>query len=167
MPINRKSLFALSVFSILAFACDRPSVIHIQDDIRASLNENKNAKTRSDWDSSDNNNEVLFKRWKDSNTDSQIICKAFADKTGQELSLFEEEIKSEEYQSLVAPCRDPLIEKIETYWRQEKYKLNIAKKEEPAPSPSPEPIPTPNPNPTPLPFKFPNNRQTRDVFKRL
>jgi len=157
MPVNRKSLLALSLVSILALSCDRPAAFQVQDDIRASLTANQSAKTLYDWHTSENNSEALFKRWQESKLEPEIICQGFTNKNGQELSLFEEEIKSDEYRNLVAPCRDLLIEKIEKYWIQEKRKLNLSAKE--------EPIPTPAPIPTPLPFRFPNNRQTRDVSK--
>lgn len=147
MQFSIKSGLVMILLSTLTAACTGPSAFQVREDVKKSLDANENSKTLAEWENSENNNEAIFKRWKDAGAKSEEVCKGLEDKTGKELSLFEEEIKSEEYQELLVECKQELLEKIENYWNDESKRtenLSIAKSN----------LST---------FKFPNNVQIRDV----
>lgn len=144
MKTLSKSLLAISLLSTLTAACNRPSAKQIRNDVTTSVKANEDAKTLSDWEKSEDNNEAVFKRWKESGAEPEEVCKGLLEKDGKDLGLFEEEINSKEYETLVAPCKNELLKKLEDYWGKEKKKmLDVV---EPKAS-----------------FKFPDNIQKRDV----
>lgn len=133
--------------SLVLAACTPPSPFEVRQDINRALEDNQKAKTQTEWQNSDSNPESLFQRWKMTNTDPKVVCQVLLEKTGQDLALFEEEIKAKENAELVASCRPELEAKLEKYWQMEKIKLRLS-------------------TITPLAktsFKFPDNVQTRDV----
>ncbi|WP_413288652.1 polysaccharide deacetylase family protein [Bdellovibrio sp. HCB337] len=138
-----KSLITLSLLSTLTMACTRPSARQVRNDVAKSVQANTDAKTLSDWENSDDNNEVVFKRWKEAEADPEEVCKGLLDKDAKDLVLFEEEIKSKDYETLIAPCKKELLQKMEDYWSKEKKKMQEIQSS----------------------FTFPDNVQTRDVSR--
>jgi peptidoglycan/xylan/chitin deacetylase (PgdA/CDA1 family) len=113
----------LLVLCAIATACSKPSAKQINDDIGSSLVENEKAKTQADWEASDKNPETLLEKWKTGNAAPEDVCAGFKNKSPKDLALFEEQIKSKEYQTLLAPCKEQLLKTLEEYWKQQRENL--------------------------------------------
>lgn len=143
-----KSILTLSLLSTLTMACSRPSAKQISQDIDTAIKINEAAKTKSEWENSENNNEAVVRRWHESEAAPEEVCKGLQDKSAKELALFEEELNSSEYSQLVTPCKEQIGDKLKKYWTDEVKKMETTFSGTSTRGSS---------------FKFPDNTQTRDV----
>ena len=113
-----KSFQYLIVLSFVAMSgCTKFSAMK---EIKKSLKANTSAKTLIDYELSGETPEDVFGRWREEKADAIKICEALSEITDQELTHFEEELNNSENESLIAPCKDALVVKLETYWKEQK-----------------------------------------------
>lgn len=114
-------LSALTLSSLLG--CGEQNSKVVLNDTHESLAHNSQAKNLAEWESSDFTPEKIFTKWQETQISPSDVCEILQSKSGQDLSLFEEEIKSEKNQSLTAPCKDSLLKKIDQFYEAEKKKM--------------------------------------------
>lgn len=100
--------------------------------IERAVDANKSAQSLSDWASSPDHPDALFAdlRAESGGLDgahilkkSEEICSELSGLSGQELSLFEEQIRAEENSTLLSVCAEQLLAKIEKHFVQERETL--------------------------------------------
>lgn len=146
MSIFTKPRLTIGILSLLILGCARPWTQQVHKDVTAALQANEDSKTLAEWEISENNNEITFKRWKDADANPEDVCNGLVARNGKDLALFEEEIKSENYKQLLTPCYPELLKKLETYWFNEQQQIAELIH-------------------SPFSIKFPNNVQVRDVSR--
>lgn len=143
------SLFAASTF----VACQKS--FEVSENVRQAVLDNKSAANILEWESSPANPENLFEKWNADVKDGEIsaeemsakICAELSKVAALELSLFENEIKKSENQSLVARCKTALLKRLDDHYLTELAGLpaSVAQKNVSAA------------------YKFPDNIQKRDT----
>ncbi len=111
----------------------------------------------AEWDSSESNPEVLFSEWRKDTARSpeqteklkEDLCRELKALNGQSLSIFEGEIRDEANSTLLASCKQALLQQLDRYFAAERSTMAV-------------PVNALNPQPTSNNFKFPVNVQKRD-----
>lgn len=119
MQRNRYIIFV--VFALLA--CTKAKTVDFDQSVMA----NRNAKSLLEWDSSEDNPKKLFQKYREQEmTDPSIrktVCDGLSQLSGQDLSLFEEEINSSANATLLKDCKAALKKTLEEYWEAQKKSL--------------------------------------------
>lgn len=105
----------------------------VSKSIQQSVEDNKNATSYMEWETSPNHPEVLFKQWRDdmmmdSERQAQLsaeICKELNLLEGEKLTLFDNDIRDEANRALLNDCKDELLEKIEKYYEGQRATLSV------------------------------------------
>ena len=86
-------------------------------EVESAVDVNQKAETQLEWDRSSVHPEALVKKWREESRSSSEVCKALSRLSGQDLTLFEDEISHKsENKDLFEPCRAELQKKLEAYW---------------------------------------------------
>jgi peptidoglycan/xylan/chitin deacetylase (PgdA/CDA1 family) len=126
--------------------------------LRNSVKDNKNAQSLSEWEASANHPEKLFADWnsrfvKEPQNKEQIqkdVCDGLTALSGQELSIFENEIISPVNAALLLKCKQILLTKIDNYFESERKTLKVK-------------VDPKSDDGSGNNFKFPDNVQKRDT----
>lgn len=157
MKIINNKLMLLALVGVMAGCTNNPSK-EVSSDINAALNANKEAKSYGEWEASDFHPEELFEKWLKDQALSAEVCKQLLEKEGQDLTLFEEQIKDEKYKDLVKDCKRELQKKMDKYWKEERAKMGVKESSIKAI----EGMDVAN-TAEELSFRFPDNVQKRDL----
>lgn len=106
----------------------------VSKSIQQSVEDNKNATSYLEWETSPNHPEVLFKQWRDDmmmdgERQAQLsaeICQELRALEAEKLTVFDNDIRDEANRSLLTECKDELIEKIEKYFESERSTLSVS-----------------------------------------
>ena len=120
-----KSKLMMFAFAGFVAGCTNNPSKEVSLDIEASLKLNKESPTLIDWESSDFHPDELFAKWRKDQALSAEVCGQLLKESGANLTLFEEQIKEEQNQALVKDCKPQLQEKLESYWKEERKKLEV------------------------------------------
>ena len=110
-------IFAVALTSGALIGCGKSTQTQIKD----SVKDNQAAQSKVEWENSPAHPEVLFEEWrteaaKDAETAATLqtdICENLSKLDGQGLTLFEEEINSDENVELLSSCKPALKEQLE------------------------------------------------------
>lgn len=104
-------------------ACTKP----IQHEIQQSIEANQKARGILEWESSEENPRSVFAKIReDFKTNPELgkeVCDSLMALTGQDLSIFEEEINRAENLPVLKTCRDKLKNSLDKYWLEQKKLL--------------------------------------------
>lgn len=92
----------------------------IRSDLADSLDANAKATDHIAWETSPSHPSQIFAKWQTAHFSSNKVCQAFTQMTGEQLSVFEEEIRNPRNNSLVANCKANVLAQIKTYLMSEK-----------------------------------------------
>ena len=107
-----KSLLLMSIaFVIAGCTGENPS-----SQVAESVKIHREATTQLAWDKSSVKPTDLFARWNSEKKAPSDVCRGLMELSGQDLTLFEEEIALDKNANLIGPCKDSLKKKIEDYW---------------------------------------------------
>ncbi|MNL03605.1 Peptidoglycan-N-acetylglucosamine deacetylase [compost metagenome] len=123
-------LFAVALTSGALVGCGKSTETQIKD----SVKDNQAAQTKVEWENSPAHPEVLFADWraeaaKDAETAAALqtdICENLTKLDGQGLTIFEEEINSDENVDLLSACAPALKEQLEIYYADQRSRLAVA-----------------------------------------
>lgn len=129
----------------------------VNQKLQQSVQDNQNAKSLAEWESSPAHPEVLFQDWRDEAQKvpakkddlKKDLCQELQGLDGQSLSIFENEIKSDANREMLAPCKDALLAQLERYYAAERSTLQVQ-------------VNALKPKQTSNNFQFPVNVQKRD-----
>ncbi|MBO9666061.1 MAG: polysaccharide deacetylase family protein [Bdellovibrio sp.] len=117
----------LVISSVWALTACSGGTGHVYTELKNSVSDNENAATMSDWHLSESHPEKVFARWNEEMIRKQItgdeVCDALNQLTDDELTLFEEEIKSKTNAGLVNSCKEDLEDRLENHWQAERAGL--------------------------------------------
>lgn len=117
------------VIAVLLVGCGN----QIGKSVHQAVIDNHEAQTLTEWELSDANPETLFEKWRNDVTADprqlekieNEICQELIELDGQALSLFENEIRNQVNQDLIAPCQAHLISKLDEYYDSERIQLKV------------------------------------------
>lgn len=111
-------IFILSLcLSLLLLGCPK-KVTETERETKGAVKVNIEAENPLEWDRSKLHPATLFQRWREDGRDPQEICRSLLRLSGQDLTLFEEEIShNEANKALLAPCQQELKTKLEEHWK--------------------------------------------------
>lgn len=107
----KKYFLVLAAFAIFGCTKNSPS-----QEVGEAVQANAEAESKLEWDRSNVNPEALFEKWHREKKNPVEVCKGLQGLSGQDLTLFEEEIGQEKNKELVAPCKETLQKTLEDYW---------------------------------------------------
>lgn len=117
--VSRFSFALLAMSAGVLAACSG----HVaENDVAASIAANAAAADHVAWETSASTPERIFERWRMEKRDDKEVCQALNARSSDELTLFEDEIKKQKNDMLVADCRQQLVTKIENYWAMQTNK---------------------------------------------
>ncbi|HRO66963.1 MAG TPA: hypothetical protein PL182_05315 [Pseudobdellovibrionaceae bacterium] len=108
-----KKMFLLSVLALSFSACTASDPSR---EVGESVKANAEAENQLEWDRSTVKPEALFEKWHQEKKNPIEVCKGLQGLSGQDLTLFEEEIGLKKNKELVAPCKETLQKTLEDYW---------------------------------------------------
>lgn len=123
-----KSLISVGMLMVacLQVACTANDVA---GSIRQSVQDNRNAQSKIDWDSSWANPQELFARWLGEAHDlspekldnfQMELCESLLSLEPRELSIFENHLRDPQYLSLVTKCQDRLLTRLDDFFASQK-----------------------------------------------
>lgn len=86
---------------------------------------NQKAQNLQEWLASGQTPEKLFSLWRTSGTPSAEVCRQLVSLDSIQISLFEDEIRSEKNADLVVNCKIDLLEKLDLYWNEQMKRLRV------------------------------------------
>lgn len=129
----------------------------INQSVKQAVVDNQSAQSALEWEQSEANPQLLFAKWREEvaadkshlSAIQQEICANLTGLEAQELTIFEQEIQNAANDSLVSPCREELLSKLEEYYDQERSTLSVS-------------VNALSSTPSKNNFQFPRNVQKRD-----
>lgn len=151
--MKRLIIFSIGISSALVGCGNK-----VSHQIEESVQFNQDAKSLAEWESSPVHPEVLFAQWRDESQKENaaekekiqnLICSELQAISGQELSLFEKDIRDESNYDLLAGCRQILLQQLDRYFAAQRSRMSVR-------------VNALVPNPSTNNFQFPDNIQTRN-----
>ncbi|MCX7977931.1 MAG: polysaccharide deacetylase family protein [Bdellovibrionaceae bacterium] len=93
-------------------------------EIRQSLRAQEEASSLEEWINSEYHPQNMVEKWK--SADRGAVCRALQSFSAKEISVYEEEIKSQGHEFLEADCHQNLIRRIEGYWLGQRRSLRVS-----------------------------------------
>ena len=122
--------FAGTFAAVALIGCGKSADTQIDN----SVKDNQTAQTKIEWENSPAHPEVLFEEWRqEASQDAERaatlkseICGKLTQLEGEALTIFEEEINSEENVGLLESCKPALKEQLEIYYADQRSRLAVA-----------------------------------------
>ncbi len=130
----------------------------LETNIQQAVVDNQNAASLIEWEQSEAHPQTLFAKWREELNSSPNsadefkaeLCEKLTSLVGQDLTVFETEIQSEQNQELLASCAETLNAKLEQHYTAERSQLSVK-------------VNALMPKASQNSFQFPDNIQKRDT----